>query len=233
MTNHNGFTFSTCKSKAMHFLTLPGLVLLPQLRMSRDVMEYVDEFKFLGIIWDKKLSWKPHIENLKNKCKKSIMMLHSISSHDWGGYQHTLLHLCKLCVRSKLDYGCTVKDSATNTVLKEIDQIVNESLRIASGALKSTPIPALHIITNEMPSALRGKYLSLRYYLKIKSHLSNPAHPLVIPPTDRLLFRNKQITLPFGIRTLISIEKLNVAQTPVLPAFSYRFWILRFQPGTP
>ena len=103
----------------------------------------------------------------------------------------TLLHLYKLLVRSKLDYVCTVYDSATNTVLKEIDPIVTESLRIASGAFESTPIPALHIITNEKPSALRRKYLSVRYYFKIKSHLNNPAHPLVIPPTDRLLFRNK------------------------------------------
>ena len=142
-------------------MVLPSLLLSPRLctfqlflvlYCSPNYVEYVDEFKFLGLIWDKKLSWKPHIENLKNKCKKSIMM-RSISSHDWGGDQHTLVHLYKF-VRSKLDYGCTVYDSATNTGLKEIDPIVKESLRIASGAFKSTPIPALHIITNEMPSAL-------------------------------------------------------------------------------
>ena len=66
-TNRNGFTFSTAQSKAMDFSTLPGLVLLPQFWMGRDVVEYVDEFKFIGLIWDKKLSRKPHIENLKNK----------------------------------------------------------------------------------------------------------------------------------------------------------------------
>ena len=64
--------------------------------------------------------------------------------------------------------------------------------------------------------------MSLRYYFKIKSHLNNRAHQQIIPPTDRLLFCNKQMTPPFRIRTRISIEKLSIVQTPVLPEFSSR-----------
>ena len=64
--------------------------------------------------------------------------------------------------------------------------------------------------------------MSLRYYFKIKSHLNNRAYQQIIPPTDRLLFCNKQMTPPFGIRTRISIEKLSIVQTPVLPEFLSR-----------
>jgi hypothetical protein len=40
----------------------------PELYISGSKIPVVDEAKFLGIIFDKKLSFIPHIKHLKNKC---------------------------------------------------------------------------------------------------------------------------------------------------------------------
>jgi hypothetical protein len=40
-----------------------------------------DKVKFLG---DKKLNFKPHIVNLKNKCVKALIVVKVVSSTKWG-----------------------------------------------------------------------------------------------------------------------------------------------------
>ena len=111
---------------------------------------------------------------------------------DWGANQKTLMHLYKLYIRSKLDYGSIIYQSASRTTEELIDPITTECLRIASGAFKSTPIESIQAITNEMPLDLRRDQLILKYFIKIKSRFANPAFSFVVPPTDRLLISNKK-----------------------------------------
>jgi len=68
----------------------------------------VDEAKFLGVIFDNKLSFLPHIQQLKNKCTKALNLLRVLAHTAWGADQVTLLHLYRSLIRSKLDYGCVV-----------------------------------------------------------------------------------------------------------------------------
>lgn len=46
-------------------------------------------------------------------------------------------------LRSVFDYGCIVYRSAAKTVLKKLDVIQYQALRLFSGAMKSTPVAAL------------------------------------------------------------------------------------------
>ena len=64
------------------------------------------------------------------------------------GDQKTLRRIYRLIIRPKIDYGCTVYETATKDLLKTIDAITNEAMRIATGALRTTPIETLHILTN-------------------------------------------------------------------------------------
>ena len=89
----NGFTFSLQKNKAMHFTQIPGQHLKPEPHLQNEVIEYKNSFKFLGLISEDKLTWALHVSELKNKCKKMIGMMKSISSQDWGGDRLTLRHI--------------------------------------------------------------------------------------------------------------------------------------------
>jgi hypothetical protein len=90
-TLENGFTFSVEKTKAIHFTIIPGMHLTPPLQLYNGPVIYVDKFKFLGVTWDNKLTWKPHIQELKTKCQKPLNFLKSISSHDWGADQKNVI----------------------------------------------------------------------------------------------------------------------------------------------
>ena len=148
----------------MHFNMLQGLHVSPILTLNNHNLQYCNEIKFLGLTWDKKLSWKPHITKLKEKCLRTLNTLKSITSQNWGGDQLMTIRIFRSITRSILDYGAIVYNSASDTNLKSRETITTEVLRIASGAFKTTPINSLYILCNEMPPDIRRNYLSLVYY---------------------------------------------------------------------
>ena len=68
---------------------------------------------------------------------------------DWGADCIVLLRLFRSLVRSKLDYGCIVYRSARRSVLKQLDPIHHQGLRIALGAFRTSPAQSLYIEAHE------------------------------------------------------------------------------------
>ena len=183
--------FSLPKCKAMHFNILPGLHLNPILKLDNHNVEYCREIKFLELTWDEKLTWKPHVVKLKEKCLRTLHVLKSITTPSWGGDQLMTMRVFRSITRSILDYGAIIYGSTSDTNLKLLETITTEALRLAAGAFKTTPTNSLYISCNEMPPDIRSNYLSLVYYYKIRSQLSNPAFKHVVQSdTDYYLLTN-------------------------------------------
>ena len=125
----NGFKFFKSKTVCMHFyhlrkahndlvLTLDG-TLIP-----------VDEVnKFLGIVFERKLSFIPHIKQLKANCQKTLNLLRVVAHTDWGADRKVLLNLYRTIIRSKLDFGCIIYESARNSYVQMLDPIHHQGLR--------------------------------------------------------------------------------------------------------
>jgi hypothetical protein len=96
----------------MHFCNKRTLHLEPSLRLYNTEIPVVNETKFLGIIFDSKLTFKLCIANLKKKCLKAMNLLRVVAHTDRGADSSTLPRLYHSVVRSKLDYGCVVYGSA-------------------------------------------------------------------------------------------------------------------------
>ena len=67
----NGFKFSKSKTVCMYFCHLRKAHNDPILTLDGTHIPVVEENKFLGIVFDRKLSLIPHIKQLKAKCQKS------------------------------------------------------------------------------------------------------------------------------------------------------------------
>ena len=98
----------------------------PILLLNGTPVPVVEETKFLGVVFDRKLSFIPHIKHLKDKCTKALNLLQVLAHTSWGAYQETLLHLS--LIRSKLDYGCIDYGSARGSYLQMLDSIQNHAL---------------------------------------------------------------------------------------------------------
>ena len=68
--------------------------------------------KFLGLIFDSKLSFIPHITSLKSRYTKSL------DQYYMGVYRKVVLRLYSALISSKLDYGCIVYSSARPSYIK-------------------------------------------------------------------------------------------------------------------
>ena len=59
----------------------------------------VDEYKFLGIVFDKKLTFIPFLKCLKMKCNKTLQLQRVVAHKEWGAGRNTLLLLYRSFIR--------------------------------------------------------------------------------------------------------------------------------------
>ena len=104
----NGFKFSSSKTVCMHFCRLRSAHPNPELTLNCTLFPVVEQTKFLGVIFDNKLTFLPHIRYLKEKCVKALNLLRVVAHTSWRADQHTLLNFYRSLVRSMLDYGSVV-----------------------------------------------------------------------------------------------------------------------------
>ena len=103
-------------------------------------IQFVKEAKFLGLIWDAKLTFEPYIKCHKARCQKSLNILKVLCRTEWGADRTALLKLHRSLGRSKLDYGYIIYGSASKTALAKLDPVHNQSLRLSLGAFRSSPV---------------------------------------------------------------------------------------------
>ena len=149
----NGFKSSKSKTKCVHFCSLRKMRNDPVLKIDDSEIPVVNEYKFLGIIFDKKLSFILHIKYLKNKSTRA--------QQEWGADRQTLIKLYRTLLLSQLDYGIFVYRSARKSYLKQLDPIHHESLRLVLGAFRTSPIDSLYSEAHEAPLQIRSEKLAL------------------------------------------------------------------------
>ena len=147
--------------------------------------------KFLGILFDRKLSFIPHIKYLKAKCLKALNLLKVLSHTSWGADRTTLLKLYRSIVWSKLDYGCIIYGSARKSYLQMLDPIHNQGLKLALGAFRTSPVARLYVEADEPSLYSRREKLSLQYAIRLAANPSNPTHEVTFPPNYVNLYEQK------------------------------------------
>ena len=222
-TLENGFTISKSKTVAMHFSPKPTSRYNydPVLMLGDSQIEFVDQFKFLGIIWDTKLTFKPHIDYLRKRCFKTLNIIRVLAHNEWGSDSKTLLRLYESLVRSKVDYGSIVYRNAPEKELRRLEVIHNEGLRICLGAFKSSPIESLNVEANVYPLRFRRKRLALQYGLKIKSNKDNAAYDCIFQHAhpENYVDENQTriIKKPFAYDFQSEVEASNISVEKIMP----------------
>ena len=104
-----------------------------------------DEAKFLGLVFDRRLTCRAHVKYLKTVCDKALNVLRVVGHTDWGADKVVLLHLYHALVRWKLDYGCIIYGSASRSVLRTLDAVHHASLCICLGAFHTSPVQGIYV----------------------------------------------------------------------------------------
>ncbi|CDQ90167.1 unnamed protein product [Oncorhynchus mykiss] len=92
-------------------------------------LEYVDNYKYLGVWLDFKLSFQTHIKHLQSKIKSRIGFLFCNKASFTHAAKHTLV---KLTILPILDFGDVIYKIASNTLLSKLDAVYHSAIRFVT-----------------------------------------------------------------------------------------------------
>ena len=214
-----GFSFSHLKTKGLFFTRkkIPDITL----KINNQPIELTNSHKFLGVTFDRGLTWKPHIQNVKARCQKDINLLRIISAQKWGADYLTLRRLYYSLTLSKILYASFLYDTAAKTNLRTLNTIQNSAARIMLGALRCTRAEHLVKVAQLIPLNILRKQELLKFSIRV---LNNPANPFRRNitfdenPANNVPYIIKHRPISDRIRkelSLMQIQPEDVGTTPV------------------
>jgi hypothetical protein len=121
------------------------------------------EVKLLGIVLDRKLDFKAHIEEVANKAERTLRALRVLGGTVRGVRGSALRSMYLACVRTVMEYGCEVWLSGDANQIKKLESIQYEALKRVVGAYKGTAGDVL-----EKEAAVPPLRIRLEHVLELK-----------------------------------------------------------------
>lgn len=210
--DRNGFKFNPGKCTCVLFSKRRGIRPDPDIHLNGVSIPVKKEHKFLGIIFDEKLTFIPHIKQLKHKCLKTLTIMKVLSHISFGADKQLLLRVFTSLIGSRLDYGSVVYGSASKTSLKMLDPVLHLGLRLACGAFRTSPVESLYVECNKWNLQRQRAYTDLLYAFKLSSM---PHHPFksVFYDTSmtELLLNRPSFSASFSYRAREEASELSVS----------------------
>ena len=214
----HGLRFSPLKTVAMHFCRLRGAHPDPDLYLKNQRISCVEENRFLGLIFDNRLTWMPHLRHIKAAGMKVISLLRVLAHTSWGADRQTLLLLHRSLLLSKLEYGCEVYSSATVARLRILDSVHHAGVRLATGAFRTSPIHSLLIDAGVLPLDLRRQSLLLKCWYRVH-RLPQSVSCVTVSRDSRSpqYAARPSFPKPFGHRVTLIMQDLSIPLIVVSP----------------
>ncbi|XP_072375554.1 uncharacterized protein [Diabrotica undecimpunctata] len=207
---NTGFEFPTTKTRVIVFAKTANVSTASILTLYGKPITVDTHIKFLGLHLDNKLTWREHIKQLQLTCHKRINILKTLSNRKWGSDQNALSQSYKSLIRSNVDYGCIAYCSARKSILKSLDTIHNNGLRMALRAFISTPIERIYAELGEPSLYHRRMQLTLTHSSSVFCNPEKPIYSNTFTDKYNELFNyNDKLQKPYYERVRTYCKKLN------------------------
>jgi ribonuclease HI len=181
----NGLTLSPHKTIAVLFtrklkFTIPQI----QLRLGEIIIPLSSEAKYLGVILDRRLTWRPHVLWKLKQCTKYMFMIRNAIKPTWGPPQLMMKWIWTAVVRPKLMYSCVVwAKECEGKYHQELKRLQRLALMQQGHFRKGTPGAALELLADTPPLHLflESEMLKTGYRLKDDLTLTWPGLALTGP----------------------------------------------------
>ena len=218
-------TINTDKTYVQYF-TRKKINNPPVLHFGNTQLRYQKVCRYLGLLFDSPyLTWKNHIDYLVENCNQRLNILKAVASTTWGAERKTLLHIYRAFILSKITYGSVAYGSASKSLIDRLEVLQNSALRIASGALKSSPIGALRCEVHVPSIWIVIETLTVKYFIKA-GYFSrvNPVRSEVLEDleyVENLRWSHFAYRIPGILRALHSCGRWNIPRFDNLPVLNY------------
>jgi hypothetical protein len=136
-----------------------------------------DMVRWIGIYFDRKLSFSHHVKVKLTATARSLNALRSLVRHETGLSPSATRTLYQACVISRSDFGSEIWWTGQKGLASTLQSQQNTALRRILNAFTSTPILALHNKAAIPPVSVRLQCRNRKYVLRLLS--LPPSHPVV------------------------------------------------------
>lgn len=216
-SDNTGFKFSKTKTEYIIFSRKKEEKRVT-LKLDDNIIRSVPAIKILGMTFDSKMKWKIHIEKLRTECFRRINTIKALSALQWGSDRKCLIQTYQAIIRSKLDYGCILYDSAGRDLINKLETIQNTALRLCIGAFRTSPTISILVETNMIPLKLRRKEQIILYANKMLVNNQNThKYPWKRNTTEAEYLAHPGLPKPLYIRASLYTKELNMTIPSLLP----------------
>ena len=192
----------------------------PDVRMGPIRLRAVPTAPYLGVIFDRTLSFKPQVDSLAARRSRAMIQFQLLTHCRTGVHQHILLRLYCACLRPALEYASSVWGDASTTQLSRVESLQHRTLCKALGVNRLSHRADVAVEAGVPPTAVRRKVEILRIWAQLWRQAAPYSKVLdSFPPGDlyrsprriSFLLRLQQLTSELNI-SLESAKHLNRAQ---------------------
>ena len=180
---------------------------------------------YLGVKLDRQLTFKPHLDSLRAKVSARNNLLRRLAGTTWGARAPTLRTGALALVYSAAEYAAPAWCRSSHT--PKLDTTLNETMRIITGCLRSTPTDLLPVLAGIAPPSIRREHYTQQLVNKALQERTHPLHQTIQntqPERQRLRsrrpFSRHADTLREGTHNTLTAWKDSWQQTPRPPQFT-------------
>jgi ribonuclease HI len=165
-----GLNFSPTKTEAILFTWRTKWKIKTPLKLGDKEIKFCQQVKYLGVILDSKLSWRPHCQDRVRKATIALMQCRRAIGKSWGLKPRQALWIYTAIVRPILAYAAVVWINATNssTLVAMLRKVQRLACITITSAFPSTPTAALEVLLQIPPIDifLKGEAYMATYRLE-------------------------------------------------------------------
>jgi hypothetical protein len=143
----------------------------------------LDSTRYLGVIIDKKLNWRAHLNHIETKIADRIGLLRFLSRSSQEPNNMIILNIYKAIARTIITYGFPVLITANNKFWERLQILQNKAIRAALGLPPYTSVEYIHKLS-KIPKI--KQYATSLLYKAIEKSKSNNEKILEALLTDIL-----------------------------------------------
>lgn len=141
--------------------------------MSQEVrIQGEDAPRYLGIKLDRTLTFKQHLEGIKNKLKSRNSIISMLAGTSWGCRVNILRTSALALVYSAVEYCAPVWGRSAHT--RSVDVELNNTMRIISGCVRSTKVQWLPVLSNIAPPNFRRYAATVKIIQQVQNSTNLP-----------------------------------------------------------
>ena len=170
----HGLVFNPSKTQAVHFSQARKLTdWRRKLTMNGTEIEFDTEMKYLGVVLNRFLLWRPHVMERMKKAIKTMNLANAAIGQKWGFSPKKALWVYTAMARTVLTYGSIVwANNTTKSIRIEMHKLQRRAMLSMTSSMRSTPTAGMEAVLGLLPLDLHAEETAVKTRLRTRDLLN-------------------------------------------------------------